>query len=141
MRGMVCNGYEQLFKNSLKTAEHQNVRKRIHEFSDFLVNVLRVRRIEGAKLAGIATYHDSCSALRECNIRQEPRILLEQVEGLELVEMEETDQCCGFGGTFAAKFEAISVSMTEVKIDHMLAVKPDFSYQPTAVVFFSTRPL
>ncbi|HRH33781.1 MAG TPA: (Fe-S)-binding protein [Catalimonadaceae bacterium] len=124
--GMVCNGYEQLFKNSLKTAEHQNVRKRIHEFSDFLVNVLRVRRIEGAKLAGIATYHDSCSALRECNIRQEPRILLEQVEGLELVEMEETDQCCGFGGTFAAKFEAISVSMTEVKIDHMLAVKPDF---------------
>lgn len=124
--GMVCNGYEQLLKNNLKAGEHKQVRKRIHEFSDFLVNVLRVRKIEGAKLAGIATYHDSCSALRECNIKQEPRILLESVEGLELVEMEETDQCCGFGGTFAAKFEAISVSMTEVKIDHMLAVKPDY---------------
>jgi L-lactate dehydrogenase complex protein LldE len=74
----------------------------------------------------VATYHDSCAALRECNIKEEPRRLLRNVEGLELVEMEETDQCCGFGGTFAVKFESISVGMAELKLEHAKAVKPDF---------------
>lgn len=124
--GMVCNGYGSLFKNTIHFQEYQDVKGRIHEFSDFLVNVLRVRKIEGARLAGIATYHDSCSALRECGIKEEPRILLENVQGLELIEMEETDQCCGFGGTFAVKFEAISVAMTERKLEHVAAVNPDF---------------
>lgn len=124
--GMVCNGYPELFKGSLEGGRVQHMKGRIYELSDFLVNVLKVTRIEGARLQGIATYHDSCSALRECGIKKEPRLLLEQVEGLELLEMEETDQCCGFGGTFAAKFEAISVAMTERKLEHVAKVNPDF---------------
>lgn len=124
--GMVCNGYQDIFKNTLEQGQFQQVKGRIHELSDFLVNVLKISRIEGARLPGIATYHDSCSALRECNIKKEPRILLENVEGLELIEMEETDQCCGFGGTFAAKFEAISVAMTETKLEHVQKVNPDY---------------
>jgi len=124
--GMVCNGYEDFFKKSLRSTQFQEVKNKIHEFSDFLVNVLGVEKVPGAKLQGRATYHDSCAALRECNIKEEPRILLRNVEGLELVEMEETDQCCGFGGTFAVKFEAISVGMTELKLEKAKAVNPDF---------------
>lgn len=124
--GMVCNGYEDLFSNNLGSGKYQEVRSRMVEFSDFLVNILKVESIPGAKLYGKATYHDSCSALRECHIKEEPRKLLKHVEGLELVEMEETDQCCGFGGTFAVKFEAISVGMTELKLERVEAVQPDY---------------
>ncbi len=124
--GMVKNGYESFFSKSLKSGQYQQIKGKIHEFSDFLVNVMGIEKIEGAKLFGRATYHDSCSALRECGIREEPRKLLRHVEGLDLVEMEETDQCCGFGGTFAVKFEAISVGMTELKLERMAAVEPDF---------------
>ena len=124
--GMVCNGYEDLFANNVHRTRYLELKARTYEFSSFLVNVLGVDKIEGAKLYGRATYHDSCSALRECNIKTEPRKLLQNVEGLELVEMEETDQCCGFGGTFATKFEAISVGMTELKLERALAVQPDY---------------
>lgn len=124
--GMVCNGYQDFRRHNLFPSDHQAVKARMREFSDFVVNVLGADRVPGARLDGIATYHDSCSALRECKIRKEPRLLLSHVEGLELREMEDTDQCCGFGGTFAVKFEAISVAMAEQKIAHAAAVKPDF---------------
>jgi L-lactate dehydrogenase complex protein LldE len=124
--GMVCNGYEDFFKKSLQSTRFQEIKAKTHEFSDFLVNVLGIEKIPGARLDGVATYHDSCAALRECNVKEEPRKLLRNVEGLRLVEMEETDQCCGFGGTFAVKFEAISVGMTELKLERAMAVNPDY---------------
>jgi L-lactate dehydrogenase complex protein LldE len=124
--GMVCNGFGKLFEKSLKKPQFLEVKSKTREFSDFLVNVLGIEKIEGSALHGVATYHDSCSALRECGIKKEPRMLLKHVEGLELREMEETDQCCGFGGTFATKFEAISVGMTELKLERAMAVQPDF---------------
>lgn len=124
--GMVCNGYEDFFKKSLKNRQFQEVRGKMREFSDFVVNVLGVEKVPGSRLDGVATYHDSCSALRECGIREEPRKLLRNVEGLELREMEETDQCCGFGGTFAVKFEAISVGMSELKLEQAIKVSPDY---------------
>lgn len=124
--GMVCNSYKTLFDKSLLQPKYQEVKSKIHEFSDFLVNILGIEKVEGSKLHGLATYHDSCAALRECHIKEEPRKLLRNVEGLELVEMEETDQCCGFGGTFAVKFEAISVGMTELKLERATAVNPDY---------------
>lgn len=94
--------------------------EKIHEFSSFLVNVLQVENL-GAVLEGKATYHDSCAALRECGIKEEPRKLLQQVQGLELIEMNETTTCCGFGGTFAIKFEPISIAMGEQKTQHAVA--------------------
>src|SRR5690606_41250279 len=60
----------------------------------------------GAELVGRAVYHDSCSALRECKIKDEPRVLLSHVGGLEIVEMRDQETCCGFGGTFAVKFRS-----------------------------------
>ena len=77
-------------------------------------------------LYGKATYHDSCSALRECRIKTQPRELLKNVQGLELIEMKDTETCCGFGGSFAVKFEPISVSMTEQKIENAMATGAEY---------------
>ena len=61
------------------------------------------------------TFHDGCHGLRELKVKQQPRRLLEHVQGLELIEMRDSETCCGFGGTFSAKFPAISTAMGEVK--------------------------
>jgi L-lactate dehydrogenase complex protein LldE len=94
---------------------HEELKANVFEISDFLVNVLKVENL-GAMFPHKVTYHDSCSALREYGIKDEPRRLLKQVAGLELVEMEECETCCGFGGTFAVKNKDISVAMAEKKV-------------------------
>ena len=99
--------------------------RRIYEFSDFMVNVLHVDNV-GARLEGKATYHDSCSGLRECKIKQEPWKLLAGVRNLELIEMSDVETCCGFGGTFAVKFEAISIAMGEQKVENALATGAEY---------------
>jgi len=118
--GFVRNYYPKLFDNSLLHNEVKELGKRTYELSDFLVNVLQKKDL-GAVLHAKATYHDSCAALRECKIKQEPRTLLQHVKGLELAEMNDVETCCGFGGTFAVKFEAISTSMADQKVTHALA--------------------
>ena len=123
--GFVRNYYAKLFDNSSLHNEVKDLQKRIFEFSDFLVNVLHTEDV-GAVFNAKATYHDSCAALRECKIKQEPRTLLGKVKGLELVEMNDVETCCGFGGSFAVKFEAISVSMADQKITHALATGADY---------------
>lgn len=123
--GMVKNYYPEMFHNSVLHNEYKNLKKNMYEFSDFLVNVLKVTDL-GASLAGIATYHDSCSGLREVGIKQEPRLLLSYVKGLELREMEEVETCCGFGGTFSVKYENIAVGMAEQKIKHAEETRAEF---------------
>ncbi len=118
--GFIRNYYPKLFANSSLHNDVRDLGARSFEFSDFLVNVLKVEKL-GAKLPIRATYHDSCAGLRECHIKQEPRQLLEAVEGLELVEMNDVETCCGFGGTFAIKYESISVAMGEQKVQNALA--------------------
>ncbi len=120
--GMVKNYYPEIFHNTAQHNKSKSLKKNIYEFSDFLVNVLNVTDI-GARLDGVATYHDSCSALREMGIKKEPRTLLSNVRGLELREMEDTETCCGFGGTFCVKYEAIAVGMAEQKIINAEASK------------------
>ncbi|MBA4258195.1 MAG: Fe-S oxidoreductase [Chitinophaga sp.] len=115
--GFVKNYYKQLFENAAYKSQATKTAERIFEFSDFLVNVLKQTEF-GAVLTEKATYHDSCAALRECKIKNEPRILLNNVAGLELVEMNDVETCCGFGGTFAVKFEPISIAMGNQKINN-----------------------
>jgi L-lactate dehydrogenase complex protein LldE len=90
-----------------------------------MVNVLQIENV-GATLNGKATYHASCASLRECNIKEEPRKLLSNVKGLELSEMNDVETCCGFGGTFAVKFEPISIAMAEQKVENALATGADY---------------
>jgi L-lactate dehydrogenase complex protein LldE len=118
--GFVRNYYTQLFDNSSIHNEVKGMQKRMYEFSEFLVDVLKVTDF-GATLEGKATYHDSCAALRECKIKEAPRSLLKNVAGLELLEMNDVETCCGFGGTFAVKFEPISIAMADQKVNNAVA--------------------
>jgi L-lactate dehydrogenase complex protein LldE len=118
--GFVRNYYTTLFENTSQLAEVKHLQARTFEFTDFLVNVLKVENV-GASLYTKATYHDSCAGLRECKIKQEPRKLLSNVKGLELVEMNDVETCCGFGGTFAVKFDPISISMADQKSNNAQA--------------------
>ena len=118
--GFVRNYYAGLFDNSSQHNQVKNLSTRVFEFTEFLTSVLKIENF-GAELNVKATYHDSCAALRECKIKEGPRKLLQRVKGLELVEMNETETCCGFGGTFAVKFDAISAAMADQKIKNALA--------------------
>ena len=118
--GFVRNYYPGLFENSVLQNKIKAIGKRTFEFSEFLIDVLKVEEF-GASFYGKITYHDSCAALRECKIKEGPRRLLNNVKGVELVEMNDVETCCGFGGTFSVKFEGISIAMTEQKITNILA--------------------
>lgn len=123
--GFIRNYYSKLFDNSSLHNEVKDLGKRMYEFSEFLVDVLKVDNL-GASLPGKATYHDSCAGLRDCRIKEGPRKLLSHVKGLTLTEMNDVETCCGFGGTFAVKFEAISVAMGEQKVENALATGADY---------------
>ncbi len=120
--GFVRNYYSKLFDNSSVHNDVKDLGNRLFEFSEFLVKVLGIEDL-GATFEAEATYHDSCAALRECHIKDEPRRLLSKVAGLKLKEMNDVETCCGFGGTFAVKFEPISVAMADQKITNALATK------------------
>ena len=122
---MIKNYYPEMFHNSVLHNQYKQIQKNIYEFSDFMVNVLKITDL-GATLNGVATFHDSCSALRDYGIKKEPRILLEKVRGLELREMKDTDICCGFGGSFAVKAEPISVSMGLQKLENVKATNAEY---------------
>ncbi len=122
--GFIKNYYPSLFEKNIDQNTIQSLGKRTYEFSEFLLDVLKVENF-GASFKGKITYHDSCAALRECKIKDGPRRLLQNVKGLELVEMNDVETCCGFGGTFSVKFEGISVAMGEQKISNILATGAD----------------
>lgn len=124
-----CVGYVRNFMSDLDIqdaelkATYETIE--IYEFCDFVVNKLNYTNF-GAKFPHKVTYHDACAALRECKVKDEPRKLLANIEGLELAELADNQQCCGFGGTFAVKFEPISAAMGEKKVEHALATDADY---------------
>lgn len=118
--GFIRNYYPTLFDDSATLLKIKALADRTFEFSEFLTDVLKIENI-GASLNAKATYHDSCAALRECKIKDGPRRLLSHVKGLELIEMNDVETCCGFGGTFAVKFDGISTAMADQKVANALA--------------------
>jgi len=117
--GFVKNYYGELFQNSSQHNAVKELSTRIFEFTEFLTKIIKIENF-GAVLNAKATYHDSCAGLRECKIKEGPRNLLKKVKGLELIEMSDTETCCGFGGTFAVKFDSISNAMADQKIKNAL---------------------
>ena len=120
--GMMRTHYPDLLKD-VPEAERDALRAlaaRTYELTDFLVNVVHYQQHKKISIKSI-TYHDSCAGLRELGIKQQPRTLLAQVEGAELREMNECEQCCGFGGTFAIKFGDISAHIAERKCENIAA--------------------
>jgi len=90
------------------------------EFTQYLVDELEVVDV-GAEFSGSVTYHDSCHLNLGLKIADQPRTLLKNVRGLELIEMQDSNVCCGFGGTFSVNYPEISVAMADEKIDNILA--------------------
>ena len=88
---------------------------RVHELSRFLTDVLGVEDV-GASFQGRVCYHPTCHSLRALRVGDRPLRLLRAVRGLELVELEGADQCCGFGGTFAVKNAEVSSAMLDDKL-------------------------
>ena len=117
--------YPELFKGTRDEQAALNLSPKVYEFSDFLVSVLGVTDV-GARFPAKVTFHDGCHGLRELAIKQQPRTLLSAVRGLELIEMNNTETCCGFGGTFAAKMPSISTAMGENKCAHALETGADY---------------
>lgn len=116
---MVKIFYPELFTDDgdwRKRAE--SIASRTHEFTEFVVNVLGVEDV-GASHRGKVALHQSCHLLRELNVRTEPERLLKAVKGIELVEMEHAESCCGFGGLFSIKYPHISGSILQEKIDNI----------------------
>jgi L-lactate dehydrogenase complex protein LldE len=114
---MIGHHFADLFEHDPKLlAEARVLEKRVWEFSRFLLDVAGVEDV-GARFDGVVTYHDSCHALRELNIKAGPRRLLAKVQGLTLSEMTAAEECCGFGGTFSVKFPEVSGAMARTKID------------------------
>jgi L-lactate dehydrogenase complex protein LldE len=123
--GMVKNYYNDLFTNTAVHNKCRAIQGNIYELSDFLVNILEFDYF-GAELDGKAVYHDSCAGLRECKIKDEPRQLLSKVLGLELLDLKDGETCCGFGGTFAVKFDGISTAMAQQKVNNALDVGAEY---------------
>lgn len=116
----VRHHYPTLLKNSKEIHQCESIKDSVFELTDFLVNVLKQVEL-GSEFKAKVTFHDSCSALREYGIKQEPRKLLQKVKGLELIEMNESETCCGFGGTFSVKHPAISSAMASQKVENAIA--------------------
>jgi L-lactate dehydrogenase complex protein LldE len=122
---MVKNFYPQLFAHTPQAELARQVATRVWEFSDFLVTKLGVTDL-GARFPARVTFHDGCHGLRELGIKKQPRALLAKVRDLQLIEMTEAETCCGFGGTFSAKFPAISTAMGEVKCASAIETGADY---------------
>jgi L-lactate dehydrogenase complex protein LldE len=123
--GMIAHHYPALFADDPEMkARAEALAARTHELTGFLVDVLGVTPA-AARCEATATYHDSCSGLRELGVKAQPRQLLAGVEGLTLVEMKGAEVCCGFGGTFCVKYPDISNAMLDDKIADIAASGAD----------------
>lgn len=122
---MVRTFYADLLAASSLRDDAIALASRTFEFSEFLVKVAAITQV-GATFPHSVTYHASCHGLRELHIHDEPLQLLRQVKGLNLIEMTRSQECCGFGGTFAAKFSDISAAMGTSKAESIAATGAEF---------------
>lgn len=123
--GMLKHHYPELFAGDKKWQPRvEAFSAKVFEITSFLVDVMKVKKTPGRLKANV-TYHDSCAGLRELGISQQPRKLLKSKTGVKLVDMKDSDVCCGFGGTFAIKYPEISNAIVSAKTENVTASKPD----------------
>ncbi len=113
--GTIKVHYPELFAKDPQLRERaEELAARTFELTTFLTDVMNIKSVS-ERYAGTATYHNSCSGLRELGIKRQPRVLLSGVDGLEIREMETSEVCCGFGGLFCVKYPDISEKMVDAK--------------------------
>jgi L-lactate dehydrogenase complex protein LldE len=119
--GTIRVHYPEMFADEPEWRDRaRDLARRTFELTTFLSDVMKVGPIAG-RLDAVTAYHDSCSGLRELGIRDQPRLLLSGIAGLELREMADAEACCGFGGLFCVKYPEISEKMVDVKVDAIAA--------------------
>ncbi|MDE2364311.1 MAG: (Fe-S)-binding protein [Hyphomicrobiales bacterium] len=119
--GTMIKHYPEMFEGDPELQRRaQRFSAKCFELVSFLTDVMKIEKVASAFPRRV-TYHDSCSGLRELGVQAQPRKLLATVQGLELVEMKDSDVCCGFGGTFAVKFGEISGQIVERKTQDIIA--------------------
>lgn len=123
--GQIKVHFAELFRDDpdLK-ARAEDLAARTYELTDFLATVLKVERLE-SDFGGRITYHDSCCGLRELGVQAQPRRLLSLLPGVQLTEMNDCTQCCGFGGTFSVKYGDISAAIVDEKCRNIQASGAD----------------
>ena len=124
--GMVHHYYEELFSNDttlLKQA--QALADRTYELSQFIVNVLKLTDV-GAVFPHKVTYHPSCHGSRLLGVKDEPLQLINNVRNIELVPLENSQDCCGFGGTFAVKMASVSGAMVSEKVGYIVKTNAEY---------------
>lgn len=123
---MVRHHYPQLFADDAAWLQRaQEVAAKTFELTEYLVDILGVVDDLGAHYTGVITYHDSCHLLRNLRVKEQPRSLLRKISGAEFVEMNDSDRCCGFGGSFSFKYADISAAMAEEKVHNIIASGAD----------------
>ena len=113
--GMISHHYPRLLEGEWRQRA-LDVAAKTYELTTFLEEVAKLERAQSLEPGAAVTYHDSCAGLRELGIRQQPRTLLQRLCNVTITEMDQTDVCCGFGGTFCAKMPEISAKMADDKL-------------------------
>lgn len=122
---MVRHHFPELFKEDpVWLGRAQRVAQKTYELTEYLIDVLGIDDL-GARYDGIVTYHDSCHPLRGLGVREQPRRLIAGVVGTRFIEMQASDRCCGFGGSFSVKYADISTAMVADKVDNIMATGAD----------------
>ncbi|CAM4259470.1 (Fe-S)-binding protein [Lederbergia lenta] len=111
--------YENIFQGDPEwESEAKKLAAKSFELTQFLVEVLGIVDV-GSNFTGRVTYHPSCHMTRLLGVKDAPRQLLEHVKGVELIQLPQGEDCCGFGGTFSVKNSVISGEMVQEKADHV----------------------
>jgi len=118
---MVKVFYEELFQNDAETLRRvHDIGPKVYELSEFLADVIGINNLPATnKIRRKVTYHEACHLRRELGAVTQARSLINAVPGMDVVEMEQAEVCCGFGGTFAVKYPEISGAMLQDKIDNI----------------------
>jgi L-lactate dehydrogenase complex protein LldE len=126
---MFKHGYIELFEDDpIWLPRARAFADRVYEFSQYLVDRLGVTDL-GARWDGMLTYHPSCHTLRGMNIDRQPRALLANVRGAQVVELPQGEECCGFGGIFSMEHPELSAEWLKRKVSNL-----ELSQSPTLVV-------
>jgi L-lactate dehydrogenase complex protein LldE len=126
---MLKHGYLELFREDPAWLPRaQELGSRVYEFTEFIVDKLGVTDV-GARWDGMLTYHPTCHALRGMKIDRQPRALLANVAGAQIVELPAAEDCCGFGGIFSVEHPELSAEWLKRKIANL-----ESTQAPTLVV-------
>lgn len=126
--GAVRHQHAMLAKDAGDTALENRVNEltpRVYDLSEFLVDVLKTTDV-GASFPHKVTYHPTCHSLRVAHVGDRPMQLLRAVRGIDIVDLPDAEQCCGFGGTFSLKNPDVSIAMATDKANHAASTGAEY---------------